>query len=83
MCLVGERDSEDLQDFVDASLRLHIVMYHCYKTISNYGTIDLDARSIFGCSPKPFDFEVLLYPFEEQPDAPSTLEPLHRKVHAS
>lgn len=83
MCLVGERDSEDLQDFVDASLRLHIVMYHCYKTISNYGTVDFDAHGFFGCSPKTLDFEVLLYPFEEQPDAPSALEPLHRKVHAS
>ena len=46
MGLVGKRDSENLKYFIDAAFQFHIVLYYCHKTVSNYGTIDLDAHGI-------------------------------------
>ena len=71
MSLVSQRDSKNLKDFIDASLQFHIVLYDCHKTISDYGTADLDANSILRCSPGFLDTQMLLDPFEEQFHAPS------------
>ncbi len=46
MCLVCQRDSKNLKYFIDAPFQFHIVLYDCYKTISNYGTVYLDAYCI-------------------------------------
>lgn len=45
----------------------------CNETISDYGTVYLDADGIFRCAPKPFDLEVRFEPFEEKLNAPSVL----------
>ncbi len=71
MSFVGQRDSKDLQHFVDTSLQFHIMSNDDNKAISNYGTIDLKTNGIFRSSPKLLDFKVLLNPFEEQFHAPT------------
>ena len=71
MCFVGQGDAEDLENFIDASLQFHIMLHYCHQAVSNYGTIDLYAYSVFWCSPKLLNFEVLFYPFEEQLNTPS------------
>ena len=71
MGFVGKRDSKNLKDFVNASLQFHIVLHYRYEAISDYGTIYLDAYSIFGSAPEFLDFEVLLDPFEEQFNTPA------------
>ena len=63
--LVSQRDSENLKDFVDASLQFHVVLHYCHKAISDYGTIYLDADCILRRSPELLDAQVLLDPFEE------------------
>ena len=73
MVFVGKQDSKNLKDFVNASLQFHIVLHYRYEAISDYGTIYLDAYSIFGSAPEFLDFEVLLDPFEEKFYAPSVL----------
>ena len=71
MGLVGQRYSENLKDFVDASLQFHIVLHNRHKAISNYGTIDLDADCIFRRTPELLDSQVLFDPFLELFHAPS------------
>ena len=71
MGLVGKRDSNNLKDFIDAAFQSHIVLYYCHKTVSNYGTIDLDSHGILRGAPKLLDAQVMLNPFEEQLHAPS------------
>ena len=56
VCFVGQWDAKDLSRFVDTSLQSHIVPDYCNKAISDYGTIDLDARRILRCAPKLLDF---------------------------
>ncbi len=62
---VRQRDSENLNDFVNAPLQFHVVLYYSDKVISSYGTIDLDADSILRRSPELLDAQVLFDPFEE------------------
>ena len=69
--LVSQRDSENLKDFVDASLQFHVVLHYCHETISDYGTIYLNADCILRRSPELLDTQVLFDPFEEQLHAPS------------
>jgi len=71
MGLVSQRDSKNLKHFIDAPLQPHIVLHDCYKTISDYGTVDLDADSILRCPPELLDAQMLPDPFEEQLLAPS------------
>ena len=71
MGLVRKRYSENLKDFIDAAFQFHIVLYYCHKTVSNYGTIDLDSHGILRGAPKLLDAQVMLNPFEEQLHAPS------------
>ena len=71
MRLVGKRDSEDLQYFVNAPLQFHIMLHYFHKAVSDYGTIDLDSYGILRNAPEFLDFKVLLNPFEEKFDAPS------------
>ena len=66
MGLVGQRNSKYLKDFIDAALQLHIVLHYRHNAISNYGTIDLDADCILGCTPELLDSQMLLDPIEEQ-----------------
>ena len=47
MSLVSQRDSKNLKCVLDAPFQFHIVLYDCYKAISNYVTITLDVHSIF------------------------------------
>ena len=61
----GKRDSENLKDFIDAAFQFHIVLYYCYKTVSDYGTIDLDANGIFRGVLGLLDTQVLFNPTEE------------------
>lgn len=65
MGLVGKRDSENLKDFIDAAFQFHIVLYYCHKTVSDYGTIDLDAHGILRGAPELLDAQVLFNPFEK------------------
>ena len=46
MGFVGQRDSKDLKNLVDASFKFHIVLHYCHKAISDYGTIYLDAHCV-------------------------------------
>ena len=68
--LVSQRDSENLKDFVDASLQFYVVPHYCHEAISDYGTIDLDTDGILGDPPELLDTQMLLDPFEEQFHAP-------------
>ena len=70
MGLVGQRYSKYLKDFVDAAFQFHIVLHYRHKAISDYGTIDLDADCILGCTPELLDSQMLLDPFEEKLYAP-------------
>ena len=65
MSLVSQRDSKNLKYFIDAPLQLHIVLYDCYKAISDYGTVDLEANGILRCPPELLDTQMLLDPFVE------------------
>ena len=71
MGLVGQRYSKYLKDFVDAAFQFHIVLHYRHKAISDYGTIDLNADCILGCTPELLDSQMLFDPFEEQLHAPS------------
>ena len=71
MRLVGQRDSKYLKDFIDTPLQFHIVLHYRYKTVSYYGTIDLDTDCILGCTPELLYPQVLFHPFKEQFDTPS------------
>ena len=64
--LVSQRDSENLKDFVDASLQFHVVLHYCHEAISDYGAIDLDTDGILGGPPELLDTQMLFDPFEEQ-----------------
>ena len=44
----------------------------CNHAVSGDGSVDLDANSILRLAPEPLDIEVLLHPFEEQFNLPST-----------
>ena len=69
--LVSQRDSENLKDFVDASLQFHVVLHYCHEAISDYGAIDLDTDGILGGPPELLDTQMLFDPFEEQFHAPA------------
>ena len=71
LSLVGQRYSKYLKDFVYAAFQFHVVLHNRHEAISNYGTIDLDADGILGCTPELLDSQVLFDPFEEQLHAPS------------
>lgn len=47
------------------------MLHYCYKAISDYGTIDLDADCILRSAPELLDAQVLFDPFEEQLHAPA------------
>ena len=71
MRLVGQGDSKYLKHFVDAPPQFHVVLNYSYKTVSYYGTIDLDADCSLGCPPELLYPQVLFHQFEEQFDTPS------------
>ena len=71
MSLVRQRDSKNLNYFINAAFQFHIVLHYRHKAISDYGTIDLDADCILGCTPELLDSQMLLDPFEEKLYAPS------------
>ena len=71
MRLIGQRDSKYLKDFVDTPLQFHIVLHYRYKTVSYYGTIDLDADCVLRGSPEPLYPQVLSHPFEKEFNTPS------------
>ena len=77
---VGKRDAEDLERFVNTAFNLDVVMHDCHEAVSSYCTIYLYAHSVFACTPKLLDLQVLLDPFEEQLNAPSvTIKPRNHR----
>ena len=69
MGLVGKRYSENLKDFIDAAFQFHIVLYYCHKTVSDHGTIYLDAHGILRGATELLDAALVLpefYPLEHR-----------------
>ena len=66
--LISQESEELRRCFVPVSCRAELL----HETVSDYGTIDLDAHCVLRRSPELLGFEALLYPFEEQFDIPPT-----------
>ena len=63
---VSQRNTQNLQDFIDTSIDLHIVFYDWNLEVSTDGNIDLYPHSVLRSAPKLLYLEVLLEPLEEQ-----------------
>ena len=67
------RLTKDAHDFKDESANLEVVLDDGNETIGDDGNVNLYADCVLGFSPKSFDLEVLLDPFEKQLDVPPVL----------
>ena len=72
MLLTKKGTSQHPHDLVNVSIKFHFMFDDCYEAICTYRSINLNSHSIFGIAPKCCDPKMLLYPFEEQFDQPST-----------
>lgn len=72
-CGVGERDAEDLQGLVDASVELQLVLDDGDEAVGDDGAIDLYVDGVLRLSPEPLDLQVLLQPLEEHLHMPTVL----------
>ena len=73
MSLVSQRNAQNLQDFINTPIELHIEFDDCNKQVSTDGNIDLYPHCILRSTPKLLNLEVLLEPFEEQFYLPAIL----------
>ena len=96
LCLMSERSKEvtdvvhdkcrlakDAHDFEDGPTDLKVMLDDCNDAIGYDSNMNLNADSIFGFSPEPFDLKVLLNPnpLEEQLNLPPVfikLDNIHR-----
>ncbi len=62
-----------MKNFVCTSIQVQIVLNDCPPGSMYIWLKDLNPDSVFGCTPKLLDFEVLLQPFEEQLYLPAVL----------
>jgi hypothetical protein len=65
MGFIGERDVQNPERLVNASLWTQVVLHDCRKAVSNCHTMHFDARHILYHTPKSLDLQVLFDPFEE------------------
>ena len=70
--ILGEkRTSQDSHDLHNRTPEFEVVFDNADETVCDNGDMYLDTHRIFTCSPKRFDFKMLLNPFEEQLYLPS------------
>lgn len=62
--------TKDTHDFNDRSVQFEVVFNNCHETVRDDGNMYLYSDSIFRFSPKGFDTEMLLDPFEKQFNLP-------------
>ncbi len=72
--LIQQRSTQYSQHFVGTSMQSEVVFYNCHHAICCYGSKYLDTYSILRCSPKGFDFKMLLDPFKEEFHLPTIFE---------
>lgn len=65
MSFVGQGYSQNLQDFIGASFKLHILLDNRNKAVGDDGAVDLYSDSVLRWTPKFLDLEVLIEPLEE------------------
>ena len=66
-----QRVSKDTHDLNDRAANLMVMFNDANETVCDDGNMDLDTDCILTLTPKGFDLEMLLDPFEEQLDLPS------------
>ena len=70
---VQQRVADYAQDIEHTPIQSVVVLRDCDQAIRTNGSIDLDAHSILGMSPKLFDLQMLFQPFEKQLNLPPVL----------
>ena len=66
-----QRVSKNAHDLNDWAANLMVMFNDTNETVCDDGNMDLDTDRILALTPKGFDLEMLLDPFEEQLDLPS------------
>ena len=60
MSFIGQCYTQDLQNLICASVKLHVILDNCCQAVGIYSNVDLYPYSVFSGTPEFLDFQMLL-----------------------